>query len=73
MSDRARQMKPQEVIRALERLGFIVRRTTGSHVIMQHPVTKRMTSVPFHSGDIKHGLLFGITRQAGVAMEELTA
>ena len=70
MPDRIPQLKPQEFIRALERLGFIVRRQTGSHVILRHPGSKRLASVPFHAGDLKRGLLFGILRQAGISQEE---
>jgi len=71
VSDRLPQLKPQELIRALEKLGLIVRRQTGSHVILRHPVTKRIASIPFHARDIKRGLLFGILKQAGISQEEL--
>jgi predicted RNA binding protein YcfA (HicA-like mRNA interferase family) len=65
------QLKPRELIRALERNGFIIRRTTGSHVILHHPETGHITSVPYHSGDVKRGLLFAIVRQAGLKIEDL--
>lgn len=71
MSNRLPQLKPQELIRALERLGFIKRRQTGSHCILRHPETKRMVSIPIHVRDIKRGLLFGIMRQADVSQEKL--
>lgn len=67
MPDRLPQLKPAELIRALERLGFIVRRQTGSHIILRHPETRRMVTVSFHSGDIKRGLLFAIVKQMGVS------
>ena len=66
MTDRLPQVKPKELVRALERLGFVIRRQTGSHCILKHPETKRMTSVPMHNGDIKRGLLYGILKQAGI-------
>ena len=71
MSDRLQQLAPKELIRALERLGFVQRRQTGSHVIMRHPETKRLASIPVHARDIKRGLLFGILKQAGIAQEQL--
>ena len=71
MSERIPQLTPQELIRALERLGFVRRRQTGSHVILRHSVTKRIASVPFHARDIKRGLLFGIFKQAGISHEQL--
>jgi len=65
------QLKPQELIRALTRLGFVMRRQTGSHAIMRHPETRRITVVPIHAQDIKRGLLFGILKQAGITPEQL--
>lgn len=70
MAGRLPQLKPQEVIRALERLGFVMRKQTGGHVILRHPGNKRVVSVPFHSGDIKRGLLFGIIKHSGVTQEQ---
>ena len=62
MSQRLPQLKPKELLRALEKLGFVVRRQTGSHAILRRPVTKYMTVVPIHARDIKRGLLFGILK-----------
>lgn len=73
MSDRLPQVTPQELVRALERLGFIVRRQTGSHLILRHPATKRIASVPMHSRDVKRPLLFGILKQAMVSNEDFIA
>ena len=60
MSQRLPQLKPKQLLRALEQLGFVVRRQTGSHAILRHPETKYMTVVPIHAGAIKRGLRFGI-------------
>jgi len=70
VTDRFPQMKPTQCIRAFERLGFIVRRQTGSHMILQHPISRRTISVPVHAGDIKRGLLFGLLKQSGVDRDE---
>lgn len=70
MSERMPQVKPLECIRALEKLGFIVRHQTGSHVILRHPITGRITSVPRHPGDLKRWLLMAIIKQSGVSNEE---
>ncbi len=61
-----------ELIRALERLGFVVRRQTGGHAVLRHPMTKRIATVPVHAGDIKRGLLFGILKQAGISQDQLS-
>lgn len=55
----------------MEKLGFVSRRQTGSHVILRHLETKRIAVVPIHARDIKRGLLFGILKQANISPEEL--
>ena len=71
MGDRLPQLKPQQLLRALERLGFLVRRQTGSHIILRHPVSRRIAVVPNHTQDLKRGLLFGILKMADIPPEEL--
>ena len=56
-----------EVIRTLERLGFIVLRQKGSHIILRRGPTGCV--VPNHR-EIKMGTLSGILKQAGVSVEE---
>lgn len=71
MSDRLPQLKPKELTRALEKLGFLLRRQTGSHAIFRHPKTNHIAVVPIHTRDIKRGLLFGILKQANISTETL--
>ncbi len=56
-----------EVIRTLERLGFIVLRQKGSHIILRRGPTGCV--VPNHR-EIKTGTLSGILKQASVSVEE---
>ena len=70
MTERLPQVKAKELVRVLERLGFIVRRQTGSHCILKNQESGKMVSVPMHNGDIKRGLLFGILKQAGIEAKE---
>ena len=56
--------KAKEVVRILEKLGFIQKRQTGSHLIMFHPGRKTIIPVPMHTKDIKIGLLRSIIKQA---------
>jgi len=69
MGERLPQCSSADAIRAFERLGFILQRKTGSHVIMRNPSLNRIITIPFHSGDLKRGLLFGLLKQAGVDRE----
>ena len=56
-----------EIVRALERLGFVRVRQVGSHVIMRRE--PKGCVVPLHR-EVKVGTLAGILRQAGVSQEE---
>jgi predicted RNA binding protein YcfA (HicA-like mRNA interferase family) len=60
-----------EVVRALKRAGFVVDHTTGSHLIMRHPVSRRRAVVPRHGGrDLRPGTLRAILDDAGLTVEE---
>ena len=56
-----------EAIRALQKLGFVIARQKGSHVIMRRGSTGCV--VPNHR-EIKIGTLSGVLKQAGVSPEE---
>ncbi|MGP1347027.1 MAG: type II toxin-antitoxin system HicA family toxin [Phycisphaerales bacterium] len=59
-----------EVIRALERGGFVRLRQKGSHVVMTHPDhPSRRTVVPLHK-ELDRGLLRGIISQCGLSVQE---
>lgn len=55
------------IVRALERLGFMKLRQSGSHVIMRRGA--KGCVVPMH-GEVKTGTLAGVLRQADVSAEE---
>ncbi|MEI6403704.1 MAG: type II toxin-antitoxin system HicA family toxin [Actinomycetota bacterium] len=55
-----------EAVRSLERLGFVVVRQRGSHVMLRRGAVGCV--VPLHR-EIKRGTLAGILRQASVEAE----
>ena len=65
-------LKPREVIKALEKLGFIKERQKGSHLILINPATMKITVIPIHKGkDIKKKLLLKIIEEdCGLKKEE---
>jgi predicted RNA binding protein YcfA (HicA-like mRNA interferase family) len=66
-----RVLKPSEVVRALECLGFVEVRQRGSHKQFRHP-DGRGTTVPYHKGrDISPRLLRMIARDIGMTAEQL--
>ena len=64
-------LKPKEVIRVLRKVGFEERNTTGSHMILRHPVTHKIAVVPVHGGyDIKKGTFRNILKQADLSVDD---
>ncbi|MEA3475138.1 MAG: type II toxin-antitoxin system HicA family toxin [Candidatus Cloacimonadota bacterium] len=62
---------PQKVIAILEKKGFILDRTKGSHHIYYNIVTRRRVVVPFHKKDLPRGTLLEILKQAGITKNEI--
>ena len=62
--------KPIEVIRALQRVGFFLDHSTGSHQFFRHPARAWIVTVPFHRKDLKRSTLKSILDQAGLSTEE---
>jgi len=56
-----------EVVRALERLGFVVARQRGSHIVLRRGASGCV--VPNHR-ELKTGTLAGVLKQAGVSAED---
>jgi predicted RNA binding protein YcfA (HicA-like mRNA interferase family) len=65
-------VRPRQLIRALERAGFIVHHVRGSHHYLRHPEKPELVTVPYLNRDLKRGTLRSILRQAGITPEELT-
>ncbi len=65
------RIKGKEMVRALERAGFIVDRTRGSHVFPKHS-DWRATTVPVHAREILGpGLIRAVLRDVEMTVEEL--
>lgn len=62
--------KAKEVVRILEKLGFVKKRQTGSHLIMFNPGNKKIIPVPIHAKDIKSGLMKSVIKQANSTEKE---
>lgn len=60
----------QEIVKALERLGFAVVRQKGSHIVMRKGPSGCV--VPNHR-EVKVGTLSGILKQAGISGEAFVA
>jgi len=63
-------VKPDELIKVIEKLGFKKIRQSGSHAIFFHS-DGRWTTVPIHKGkDVAKGTLRKILKDLGISYEE---
>jgi len=60
-------MKPKELIKILQKNGFLFVRQSGSHAIYKK-TEDIMVVVPIHNRDIPKGTLNGIIKDAGIKL-----
>lgn len=63
-------LMPRQVIRALERAGFVVDHQTDSHVVLWRSSDGCRVVVPWHNRDLGRGLTMQIVRSAGLTQDE---
>jgi predicted RNA binding protein YcfA (HicA-like mRNA interferase family) len=66
-------LRPQEVIRALERAGWTIDRQRGSHVSLKKPGVDHLVVVVMHRREMPRGLLADIVKDAGLTIDEFVA
>jgi predicted RNA binding protein YcfA (HicA-like mRNA interferase family) len=59
-------MTPKEMIKHLEKNGFECIRQNGSHKFFKNKTTGKVTTVPFHSKELKKGTEQQILKDAGL-------
>ncbi len=62
-------LRPREVVRALEKLGWEVARQKGSHIILTKEGHTATLSVPNHP-EVARGTLRSLIARAGITIEE---
>jgi len=65
-------LRPREVIRAFEHLGWQVARQHGSHIILTKPGVFSTLSVPDHP-EVARGTLRALIAKAGLTVAEFLA
>ena len=64
-------LNAKQVIRILNKKGFVQVRQSGSHIIFKHSDGRR-TTVPFHSAkDLGKGILRQIMKDANITPEDM--
>jgi predicted RNA binding protein YcfA (HicA-like mRNA interferase family) len=61
----------REAVKALQKIGFILHRQKGSHMILYH-ANGRHLSIPDHK-ELDRGTLRALIRGAGITVEEFVA
>ena len=64
-----KSVKPRQMIKVLERSGFIFIRQKGSHRLYRKGELR--VTVPYHNKDIKPGTLRNILKQSNLTEENL--
>ncbi|HEO71096.1 MAG TPA: type II toxin-antitoxin system HicA family toxin [Candidatus Hydrogenedentes bacterium] len=62
-------LKPREVVRAFEKLGWEVARQRGSHIVLTQTGHIATLSVPNHA-EVARGTLRSLIARAGLSVEE---
>jgi len=63
---------PKNLIRLIEKKGFVLKRVSGSHHIYFNKENKKIVVVPVHGNkDIPKGTFMSIIKQAGISKEEI--
>ena len=63
-------LRPKEIVRVIEKHGFLFVRQRGSHAIYIHTDGRR-TIVPMHNEDLRRGTLHSILKDTGLTLEDL--
>lgn len=71
MSERLPRLTGKELGKVLERAGWTLDRTTGSHFIYVKPGSRLTLSVPRHRRQLSIGTLSRLVKDAGIERTEL--
>lgn len=64
-------LTPKEVIKILEKHGFMLDHSSGSHMVYYHSDKRKRVVVPFHRHDLPKGTLVSTLKQADIDLDEL--
>lgn len=64
-------MSAARMVTILLKAGFKIARQKGSHVRLEHPITKKATTVAMHAGDLSRDMVSKILKQAGLSVKVL--
>lgn len=59
-------MSSTELIKILEKVGWVLYRTKGSHYVFKHEDFEGLITIPHPRKDVPKGLFYAILKQAGI-------
>lgn len=62
--------KPRRLIKKFQKLGYVIDRQSGSHVIMYHVSSGKRSTIPMHTKDLPKGTLLSIIKEAGLTRDD---
>jgi len=63
-------LRPRQILRALQRGGFYIARSSRSHVILKHPHKPNLrVTLSMHHRDVKRRTLDSVVEQSGLTPE----
>jgi predicted RNA binding protein YcfA (HicA-like mRNA interferase family) len=63
-------VRPQQLVEALQKVGFEIDHQTGSHVVLRRASDGTRVVVPWHNRDLGRGLTLRIIKSAGLTRDE---
>ena len=64
-------VRPSDLARIAQRIGFVLDRQKGSHAIFFRAADGKRIVIPMHSRDLKPGTLHGLLEDMGLTREKL--
>lgn len=61
----------KQLIKRLQKIGFVIDHQSGSHVVLYQLETKRRAVVPVHVKDLRKGTFKAILREAGLEIIDI--
>ncbi len=56
----------KQMLQLLQKNGFVIERTNGSHIFLRNSQTGKTTTVPLHARELKVGIEQKILKDAGL-------
>ncbi len=63
-------IKPRKLIKKFEKIGFVIDRQKGSHVILYNRSNDKRLIIPLHIKDVPKGTLLSIIKQSGLTKKQ---